>query len=116
MSGETGLGSGDWERAMANSKLKIQEAPPKPPMPGYPQKCLKRIKRRIKSSAFNSQSTVEGARHSVQSIEEQFRPDILSPDFCSSKMKVHPEMLMKTKDGENQMSGFRRQESRRVKG
>jgi len=82
VSGETGLGIGDWELAMANSKFKIQEAPPKPPMPGYPQKCLKRIKRRIKSSAFNSQSTVEGARHSVQSIEEQFRPDIPSPDYC----------------------------------
>jgi len=31
-------------------------------------------------------------------------------------MKVHPEMLMKTKDGENQVSGARSQEELKGKG
>jgi len=92
---------------MPDSKLKIQEvASIKTPYDGISPEVFENneardMEQHIRAPKFRGQCTSGIEAMSGKSQRDNLSPErwLLTPDFCLSKMKVTPGILMKTKDG-----------------
>jgi hypothetical protein len=85
-------------------------------MTGYPQKYMKRMRWLTHSSAFGPNIVARFVETEINRSRSILRDDILSPDSgllspALQKMKVTPEICMKTKEQEKRVLGVRCQVS-----